>query len=38
MSESSVVLPVPVLPTIAVVLPGSTRKEMSCSTGSAAPG
>jgi len=38
MSESNVVLPAPVLPMIAVVLPGSARKEMSRRTGSAAPG
>ncbi len=35
---TSVVLPAPVLPMIAVVLPASARKEMSRSTGSAAPG
>ena len=32
------VLPAPVLPTIAVVCPGRAVKEMSCSTGCSAPG
>src|SRR3954467_14656081 len=34
----SVVLPLPVLPTMAVVTPGSTTREMPRSTGSWAPG
>ena len=34
----SVVLPLPVLPTMAVVMPGSTTSEMPRSTGSWAPG
>ena len=38
MSVSSVVLPAPVEPMIAVVRPGSARNEMSCSTGALAPG
>ena len=37
-SESSVVLPAPVLPMIAVVWPGPARKLMSRSTGASAPG
>ena len=36
--ESSVVLPAPVLPMIAVVCPGSAVKLTSRSTGAAAPG
>ena len=34
----SVDLPLPVLPTIAVVSPGAARNEMSRRTGSSAPG
>ncbi len=37
-SDSSVVLPAPVLPMIAVVSPAPARNEMSRSTGAAAPG
>ena len=37
-SDSSVVLPEPVLPTTAVVVPGRAAKEISCSTGASAPG
>ena len=37
-SDSSVDLPAPVLPMIAVVRPGSARKEMPRSTGATAPG
>jgi hypothetical protein len=35
---TSVVLPAPVLPTMAVVWPASDVNEMPCTTGSSAPG